>query len=31
MVNPTDYLAGGTGRYTYEPMTTISAGLTINF
>ena len=29
--NPTYSLSGGTGRYTYEPMTTISAGLTINF
>jgi hypothetical protein len=29
--NPTYALSGNTGRYTYEPMTTISAGLTINF
>ena len=29
--NPTYSLSGGTGRYTYEPMTTVSAGLTINF
>jgi len=29
--NPTYSLSGGTGRYTYEPMTTISAGLSINF
>ena len=29
--NPTYSLSGGTGRYTYEPMTTISAGLTVNF
>ena len=29
--NPTYSLSGGSGRYTYEPMTTISAGLTVNF
>ena len=29
--NPTYSLSGGTDRYTYEPMTTVSAGLTINF
>ena len=29
--NPTYSLSGNSGRYTYEPMTTVSAGLTINF
>ena len=29
--NPTYSLSGGTGRYTYEPMTTVTAGLSINF
>ena len=29
--NPYYSLSGGTGRYTYEPMTTVTAGLSINF
>lgn len=29
--NPNYSLSGGTGRYTYEPMTTVTAGLSINF
>ena len=29
--NPTYSLSGGTGRYTYEPMTTVTTGLSINF
>ena len=29
--NPGYSLSGSTARYTYEPMTTFTAGLTLNF